>query len=75
VNKGDNTEKLESCNRTPVQPVSPMRGEARERDNAEGADGGSFFGDDKVRGGGRNGRIRWEGGGERIGEKCSVSWV
>ena len=37
VKKGDNAEKLESCKRTPVQPVSALRGEAKARDNAEGA--------------------------------------
>jgi hypothetical protein len=35
VKKGDNAEKLESCNRTPVQPVPAMRGEGKARDNAE----------------------------------------
>jgi hypothetical protein len=49
VKKGDNTEKLESCSRTPVQPVSAMRGEANARDNAECAGSGSFIGGDRVR--------------------------
>jgi hypothetical protein len=52
VKKGDNANKSESCNRTPVQPVSAMRREAKARYNAEGEDGGSFVGGDKVRGGG-----------------------
>ncbi len=49
MKKGDNAEKLESCSRTPVQPMSAMRGEANARDNAEGAGSGSFVGGDRVR--------------------------
>jgi hypothetical protein len=49
VKKGDNAEKLESCKRTPVQPVSAIRGEAKARDNAEGAGSGGSVGGDRVR--------------------------
>ncbi len=52
VKKGDNAEKLESCNRTPVQPVSAMRGEAKARDNAEDCGSESFGGGDRVTGAG-----------------------
>ncbi len=48
VKKGDNAEKNESCNRTPVQPVSAMRGEDKARDNAEDFGSGSFVGGDRV---------------------------
>jgi hypothetical protein len=72
VKKGDNTEKLESCSRTPVQPVSAMRGEASTRDNAEGAGSGSFIGGDRVRVKGEmvgfiDGRGRAKGLGKSVG--------
>ncbi len=50
VKKGYNAEKLESCSRTPVQPVSALRGEANARDSAEGAGSWIFVGGDRVRG-------------------------
>ena len=48
MKKGDNAEKLESCNRTPVQPVSAMRGEAKAREKAEDFGSGSFGRGDRV---------------------------
>ncbi len=69
--KGDNAENLESCSRTPVQPVSAMRGEAKARDNAEDFGSGSFVGGDRVTGWGEmvgfGGRGRASGLGTIVG--------
>ena len=71
VKKGDSAEKLESCNRTLVQPVSAMRGEAKARDNAEDFGSGSFGGGDRVTGRGEmvgfGGRGRANGLGKSVG--------
>ena len=72
MKKGDKAEKLESCKRTPVQPVSAIRGEANARDNAEGLGCGSFVGGARMRGRGEmegciGGRGRAKGLGKSVG--------